>query len=96
MIPAYRWGWAYVPHFIHHPFYCYSYIFGNLLAIILYQNLQDQGEGFLERIMDLLSTGSSQSPVEMLAPLGLDPGQESFWEQPFRYVEGLIDALEAF
>jgi oligoendopeptidase F len=96
MIPAYRWGWAYVPHFIHHPFYCYSYIFGNLLAIILYQNLQDQGEGFLERIMDLLSVGSSQSPVEMLAPLGLDPGQKSFWEQPFRYVEGLIDALEAF
>jgi oligoendopeptidase F len=96
MIPAYRWGWAYVPHFIHHPFYCYSYIFGNLLAIILYQNLQDKGEDFLERIMDLLSTGSSQSPVEMLAPLGLDPGQKSFWEQPFRYVEGLIGALEAF
>ncbi len=96
MIPAYRWGWAYVPHFIHHPFYCYSYIFGNLLAIILYQNLQDKGEGFLEGIMDLLSTGSSQSPVEMLAQLGLDPGQKSFWEQPFRYVEGLIDALEEF
>ena len=96
MIPAYRWGWAYVPHFIHHPFYCYSYIFGNLLAIILYQNFQDKGDGFLKRIMDLLSAGASQSPVETLAPLGLNPGQKSFWEQPFRYVEGLIDALEAF
>ena len=95
MISSYRWGWAYVPHFIHHPFYCYSYIFGNLLAIILYQNLQDEGEAFLEKIMHLFSTGTSQSPAEMLAPLGLDPGQKSFWEQPFRYVEGLIDALEA-
>lgn len=95
MIPAYRWGWAYVPHFIHHPFYCYSYIFGNLLAIILYQNLQDKGEGFLRKIVDLLRAGSLQSPLQMLAPLGLDPGEKSFWKQPFRYVEGLVAALEA-
>ena len=95
MISSYRWGWAYVPHFIHHPFYCYSYIFGNLLAIILYQNLQDGREEFLEKIMDLFSTGTSQSPAEMLSPLGLDLGQKSFWERPFRYLEGLIDALEA-
>ena len=94
MIPEYRWGWAHIPHFIHHPFYCYSYIFGNLLAIVLYQNLQDKGEDFLEGIMDLLSTGSSQSPAEMFARLGLDPGQKFLWEQAFRYVEELIDALE--
>lgn len=94
MIPEYRWGWAHIPHFIHHPFYCYSYIFGNLLAIVLYQNLQDKGEDFLEGIMDLLSTGSSQSPAEMFGRLGLDPGQKFLWEQAFRYVEELIDALE--
>ena len=94
MIPAYRWGWAHVPHFIHHPFYCYSYIFGNLLAIVLYQHFQDMGEDFSEKIIGLFTTGASQTPVEMLAQLGLDPAQKSLWEQAFRYVGNLIDALE--
>ncbi len=96
MIPAYRWGWAYVPHFIHHPFYCYSYIFGNLLAIALYQHFQNKGEDFSEKIISLLSAGASQAPIDVLAQLGLDPAQKSLWEQAFRYVEKLIDALEGF
>jgi oligoendopeptidase F len=96
MIPAYRWGWAHVPHFIHHPFYCYSYIFGNLLTIVLYQHFQNNGEDFSEKIISLLSAGASQTPMEMLAQLGLDPAQKSLWEQAFHYVEKLIEALEAF
>jgi oligoendopeptidase F len=96
MIPAYRWGWAHVPHFIHHPFYCYSYIFGNLLAIALYQHFQNNGEDFSEKIILLLSAGASKTPVEMLAQLGLDPAQKSLWKQAFHYVEKLIEALEAF
>nr|NIR14700.1 M3 family oligoendopeptidase [Desulfobacterales bacterium] len=84
----------YVPHFIHHPFYCYSYIFGNLLAIALYQHFQNKGEDFSEKIISLLSAGASQAPIDVLAQLGLDPAQKSLWEQAFRYVEKLIDALE--
>jgi oligoendopeptidase F len=94
MIPDYRWGWTYIPHFIHRPFYCYSYIFGNLLSAILYQNYRDKGGDFLEKIILLFSAGCSQAPLEMLAELGLDPGKKSFWAQAFQYVEGLIDALE--
>ena len=93
MISDYRWGWAHIPHFIHHPFYCYSYIFGNLLAIALYQHFQNKGEDFLGKIIGLFGSGASQTPIEMFAQLGLDPAQKSLWEQAFRYVEGLIDAL---
>jgi oligoendopeptidase F len=94
IIPYYRWGWAHIPHFIHHPFYCYSYIFGNLLAIALYQHFQNNGEEFLEKIIGLFSSGALQTPIELLAQLGLGPEPKSLWEQAFRYVEALIDALE--
>ncbi len=96
MIPAYRWGWTYISHFIHRPFYCYSYIFGNLLSMALYQSYKEKGEGFLEKIIDLLGSGSSQAPLEMFAGLGFDLGQKRFWEQAFQYIEGLIDSLEVW
>jgi len=89
---GYRWGWTYIPHFFHRPFYCYSYIFGNLLSIMLFQGYQEKGDGFLETIIDLLKTGSSRAPIEMIREMGLDIGKKSFWEPAFQYVEDLIDS----
>ena len=92
--PDYYWGWTYISHFFHCPFYCYSYIFGNLLSIILFQSYKDKGKDFLEQIVHLFSAGSSRRPLDMLEEMGLDPSQEGFWNEAFRYIGGLIDSLE--
>lgn len=92
MIDGYRWGWSYIPHFFHRPFYCYSYIFGNLLSIMLFQNYQEKGGGFLDTIIDLLKTGSSRAPMEMIKDMGLDIGKRSCWMPAFKYMEDLIDS----
>ena len=94
MTPACKWGWTSIPHFIHLPFYCYSYIFGNLLAIILYQNYIDYGWNFLEKIIEVLSSGSSRPPIQILNEIGLDPQNRSFWEKPFDFIGRMVDSLE--
>jgi oligoendopeptidase F len=94
MVPGYRWGWTYIPHFFHCPFYCYSYIFGNLVSIVLFQNFMHSQKGFLDKIIYLFSSGSSKPPIDMLAEIGLNPEKKPFWAEAFRYFDALIDSLK--
>ncbi|MBF0475766.1 MAG: M3 family oligoendopeptidase, partial [Deltaproteobacteria bacterium] len=94
MIPSYRWGWTYIPHFIHYHFYCYSYVFGQLTSLALYQALLDQGPDFIDKIIHLLSLGGSRAPLQILSDLGWDPAAPAFWTQGFTFLEKLIDELE--
>src|SRR5579884_3989261 len=43
--------WAYIPHFIHSPFYVYAYAFGDCLVNSLYGVYQGAREGFAERYL---------------------------------------------
>jgi len=94
MTAGYAWEWARIPHLFHCPFYCYSYIFGNLLSIVLFQNYREKRDGFLEAIIDLLRSGSSLAPMEMFTEMGLNPEDKSFWKPAFQYIEDLIDSWE--
>lgn len=93
MPPLYRWGWAYIPHFFRNPFYCYSYVFGNLLAIRLFQKCMERKD-FREMVIRLFSQGGAGRPLDMIRELGLDPEEETFWETPSAYLESLIQSLE--
>lgn len=93
--PVYRWGWTYIPHFIHSRFYCYSYPFGELLTLALYQCYLNQGAAFVPGYLELLAAGGSQPPEQALAGLGIDIVQPEFWEQAFGVVEGFLAELRA-
>ena len=95
MIPAYRWGWTYISHFIHSRFYCYSYSFGELLTLALFQRYIDEGEAFVPGYLRLLESGGSQRPERVLAQLGIDINQPEFWDRGFRVIEGFLTDLEA-
>ncbi len=95
MIPEYRWGWAYISHFIHSRFYCYSYIFGELVSLALFQKYQEEGPPFLNRLICLLEQGGSGTPHELLKKAGVDIEQADFWEKGFRVIRQLIDELKS-
>jgi len=94
MIGPYRWGWAYISHFIHSRFYCYSYVFGELLVLALYQQYLEQGEDFVPLYLDLLKAGGSAPPQELLDPFGIDLSDPGFWQKGYDFVRGLLDELK--
>jgi oligoendopeptidase F len=91
----YRHYWAYIPHFIHSPFYVYAYAFGDCLVNSLYATYQQQPEGFQQKYLAMLSAGGRHRHKELLAPFGLDATDPGFWQRGLGVVSGLIDELEA-
>ncbi|GLQ56864.1 M3 family oligoendopeptidase [Devosia nitrariae] len=87
--------WAYIPHFIHSPFYVYAYAFGDCLVNSLYAQYEKASEGFAERYFELLKAGGSKHHSELLKPFGLDARDPQFWSMGLSMIERLIDELEA-
>ncbi|WP_027172932.1 M3 family oligoendopeptidase [Methylobacterium sp. 10] len=87
--------WAYIPHFIHSPFYVYAYAFGDCLVNSLYGVYANAEEGFVDRYFALLSAGGAKPYGELLAPFGLNASDPAFWQIGLNMIEGMIVELEA-
>ncbi|RDJ09042.1 M3 family oligoendopeptidase [Rhizobium grahamii] len=92
---GYETYWAYIPHFIHSPFYVYAYAFGDCLVNSLYAVYQKADKGFQDKYFELLKAGGTKHHSELLKPFGLDATDPSFWSKGLSMIEGLIDELEA-
>ncbi|WP_424991400.1 M3 family oligoendopeptidase [Fluviibacterium sp. S390] len=92
---GYETFWAYVPHFVHSPFYVYAYAFGDGLVNALYAVYASGAEGFQDKYFDMLKAGGSKHHTELLAPFGLDATDPAFWDKGLQMISDLIDELEA-
>jgi oligoendopeptidase F len=92
---GYETFWAYIPHFVHSPFYVYAYAFGDGLVNALYAVYASGLPGFEEKYFDLLKAGGSKHHKELLAPFGLDASDPGFWDKGLSMIAGFIDELEA-
>jgi oligoendopeptidase F len=92
--PGYETFWAYIPHFIHSPFYVYAYAFGDCLVNSLYSVYEHAAEGFAERYLEMLAAGGTKHYSELLKPFGLDARDPKFWQGGLSVIEGLIGELE--
>ncbi|WP_324751670.1 M3 family oligoendopeptidase [Roseovarius sp. Pro17] len=94
-VDGYETFWAYVPHFVHSPFYVYAYAFGDGLVNALYAVYEENPEGFQDKYFDMLKAGGSKHHSELLKPFGLDASDPKFWDKGLNMISGMIDELEA-
>lgn len=90
----YACWWLYIPHFIHSPFYCYAYSFGELLTLALYGMFLERGRSFVPDYMELLRSGGSASPAELLSRVGVDINDPGFWQTGLDVIGAMVDEVE--
>lgn len=92
---GYETFWAYIPHFIHSPFYVYAYAFGDCMVNSLYAVYENAEGGFQDKYFELLKAGGTKHHAELLAPFGLDARDPAFWQTGLNLIDGMISELEA-
>ncbi|MAI84155.1 MAG: oligoendopeptidase F [Rickettsiales bacterium] len=90
----FKYFWAYIPHFIHSPFYVYAYAFGDCLVNSLYAKYEDGEESFNEKYFNLLKSGGTKHYSDLLDNFGLNPKDQKFWQSGLNIIKNLIDELE--
>ena len=92
---GYETFWAYIPHFVHSPFYVYAYAFGDGLVNALYAVYAEGDPDFQTKYFEMLKAGGSMHHSKLLAPFGLDASDPKFWDRGLSMISGFIDELEA-
>ncbi len=91
---GYKLWWSYIPHFIHTPFYCYAYSYGQLLVMALYGAYKRGDKGFKENYLKFLSSGGSKSPKKLVKMFGYNIEDSSFWSIGIKEVEKLLNEFK--
>ncbi len=81
--------WVYWSH-IRNFFYVYSYASGLLISKNLQQKVRNDS-GFINNFKELLSLGTSISPKDAFAKVGIDISKKEFWEEGLQEQKALLD-----
>ena len=89
-----QYVWAYIPHLFRTPFYVYQYATSFSASLKLYDEVKSNKPGAMKRYKELLKSGGSDYPVNLLAKAGADlTDKETFRAVTKRY-NRLLDELE--
>lgn len=96
LTPTYKYQWAYVPHFMHTPFYVYAYSFGELATISLYTKYLSSSDkpSFVKKYKNFLSMGSSLNPQDLYKTMGIDINKKATWNAGFKFIESIYEEIK--
>lgn len=86
--------WAYIPHLFYTPFYVYQYATSFTASMLLYENMKEKKEGAFERFVNLLRSGGSDYPVNLVKKAGVDLTKKETFLAVTNRMEELVDELE--
>ena len=86
--------WSRKPHIFEVPFYCYSYAFGQILSISLYEMYLEEGDNFIPKYKRILEAGSSKTPQEILSEVGIDINSVDFYDRCEKFISKKVDLFE--
>ena len=87
-------SWSMIPHIFHTPFYCYSYAFWNILVFSLFDMYKKQWKKFVNIYKEILKSGWSMPPKELLLKYWIDITKKSFYKNAFNQIKLMLDELE--
>jgi oligoendopeptidase F len=94
MSPGSENWWIYWSH-IRRFFYVYSYASGLLISKALQSKVR-KNKSFIKDVKEFLASGTTDSPKNIFAKLGIDITKKEFWDNGLKEVEDLLDKTEAF
>lgn len=87
------YGWSSIPHIFATPFYCYTYAFGNLLSLSLYDMYKKEGDDFIPKYKNILKAGGSVPPEELLMRYGIDITKPEFYNGGLKVIDDMVNEL---
>ncbi len=85
---TYKDEWVGIPHFLHTPFYVYSYTLAELVSLLIFKRYKEGYEGFVDKYKELLAAGGSENPrVLLLRLMDIDIANPQIWKEALRFIE---------
>ena len=75
-----------IPHF-YTPFYVYKYATGMISAIAIVNSILNKKEGFPEKYIDFLRSGSRINPLDILKIVDIDLSSSKTYDEVFKFIE---------
>jgi oligoendopeptidase F len=85
--------WAYIPHF-YYKYYVYSYATGMASAIDIAQRVAAGESGAADAYIEMLSSGNSKPPIELLKGAGVDLTGPAPIASALEYFDRVVSELE--
>ena len=93
--PGKKFVWAYIPHFFNTPFYVYQYATSYSASLAIYEAVKNNKEGAFDAYINLLKSGGSDYPVELLKKAGVDLTTSDPFMAVVNRLKYLVDTLES-
>ena len=87
------WEWARIPHF-YNSFYVYKYATGIISAISIAERILTEGETAVNDYKKFLSSGGSNSPVELLKIAGVDLTDKKAYNVAMKSFKDALDEFD--